>query len=72
MVGMLVTCFFISRTYSMTLYVTLGMAAALRIIEGRATGNYGKATTTMLKIVTQVVVISIVFLYLFVRFNGPK
>jgi hypothetical protein len=70
MVGMLATCFFLSRTYSMSLYVVLGMATSLRILEGRARNDFGNETKAIFKRVLQVVLASIVLLYLFVRLKG--
>jgi putative inorganic carbon (HCO3(-)) transporter len=70
MVGLLVTCYFLSRSYSMVLYVTLGMVAALRVIEGRNENVFSFTTRETLKKVSWAVFASILFLYLFVRFHG--
>ena len=72
MVGLLVTCYFLSRSYSMVLYVTLAMAAALRVIEGRDRNVFGFDTRATLRKVSWAVFLSVLFLYLFIRFHGPS
>ena len=68
MVGLLVAGFFISRTYAITLYVVLGMAAALQVLHQKATKDARQVP--ILKRIGAVTFASILFLYLFVRFKG--
>lgn len=74
LVGLLTSAFFISRTYSMTLYIVLGMATAFRIMENKAhPGTQPGGQVGIVASFRQVgwlVLASIVFLYIFVRLHG--
>lgn len=69
LVGLLTAAFFLSRTYSMTLYVPLGMAVALR---GIARPAVKVELGLLMKRIGMVMAGSILFLYLFVRLHGSK
>jgi putative inorganic carbon (hco3(-)) transporter len=67
MVGVLVTSFFISRTYSLVLYTVLGMAAAHRIVCIRLNPDIGFNSAFSPRKVFGIIALSIGFVYLVVR-----
>ena len=71
-VGMLTAAFFISRTYSVILYVMLGIAAALKLIYRERHPEVKSDVKSLMKRTWLVILGSVVFLYLFVRLHGVR
>ena len=69
-VGLLTSAFFLSRTFSMVFYVTLGMCAAVRMMYLRRHTDTELNLLGLLKRIGFVIVGSVMFLYLFVRIRG--
>ena len=69
-VGLLVSAFFLSRTYSMVFYILFGMAAALQMIYRRGHPEVSISFGKFLRSVTSIIFLSILGLYLFVRFRS--
>ena len=69
MIGVLVSAFFISRTYALILYVVFGMAAALQVMYLRQTGQE-TLKLRVFKRVCAVTVASVLFIYIFVRIKS--
>jgi hypothetical protein len=68
--GLLVSAFFISRTYSMVFYIVFGVAAAFSLLYRRAHPEFHIETRWLIKRIVYVMIVSIIFLYVFVRFKG--
>ena len=71
-VGMLTAAFFISRTYSVILYVMLGIAAALKLIYQERHPEVKSDVKSLIKRTWLVILGSVIFLYLFVRLHGVR
>jgi hypothetical protein len=69
-VGLLSSAFFISRTYSVTLYVLLGMAVALRMVYQEKHPEITVNVRAVLKQTGLTMLASFIVLYLFVRLHG--
>ncbi|MDP9039642.1 MAG: O-antigen ligase family protein [Acidobacteriota bacterium] len=69
-VGLLTSAFFLSRSFSMVFYLVLGMSAALRLIYDKRHPEMTHPFGKLLRAVTVTIVLSVVFLYLFVRIRG--
>ena len=69
-VGLLVSAFFLSRTYSMIFYVLFGMTGALQRMYGTQHPEVRVALMPLFKRVALIIVGSIVALSLFVRLHG--
>jgi O-antigen ligase len=70
LVGLLASAFFISRTYSMTIFILLGLVTAFRIVEIRAHPESQVNIPAIFRQIVWVALGSIVFLYIFVRLHG--
>ena len=71
-VGLLSAAFFISRTYSVTLYILLGMAVALRMVYLEKHPDSTVGVLSLLKRTWIAIFASILLLYLFVRLHGVR
>jgi O-antigen ligase len=71
-VGLLSAAFFISRTYSVTLYILLGMAVALRMVYLEKHPDSTMGVLSLLKRTWIVIFVSMILLYLFVRLHGVR
>ena len=71
-VGLLSAAFFISRTYSVTLYILLGMAVALRMVYLETHPDSTVGVLSLLKQTWIAIFASILLLYLFVRLHGVR
>lgn len=69
-VGLLTSAFFISRTYSVTLYVMLGMGVALRMVYQEKHPEMTVNVRALLKQTGLMMLTSFILLYLFVRLHG--
>jgi O-antigen ligase len=69
-VGLLTSSFFLSRTYSIALYVLLGMAVALKTIYRKKHPDLVVEVLPLVKRTWVVIFASIILLYLFVRVRG--
>lgn len=69
-VGLLASSFFLSRSYSVLVYVLLGMSLALKIICNERRPDLAMKVTSFVKWTGVLMFCSVVFLYLFVRFQG--
>jgi O-antigen ligase len=69
-VGLLATSFFLSRSYSVLLYVMFGMSFVLKILCSERHPDLAMKVTSLVKWTGFVMCGSVVFLYLFVRLHG--
>lgn len=68
--GLLTSSFFISRTFSMVMYLVLALVTAFRIMESRAHPYAKVGALANFRNIVLIVLGSIVFIYLFVRLHG--
>ena len=69
-VGLLTSAFFLSRSFVMIFYVTLGMSAAVRMMYRAKHPEMKTDTKRVLRTIGLVIFGSVLFLYLFVRVRG--
>jgi hypothetical protein len=72
LVGFLACGFFLSRAFSMLLYIVLALLVSLREIHDRQSPQRRDSTAHMIKITLLIIAASISFIYVFVRVHGVR